>query len=165
MSHRRYTVTVEPRGGRWQARVYLEGEGGTSRRFATGVLIGADKWVSKREATRVAEERAAHLAREASLSVVVDDDTSIDAVAERMLAQKTADAKRPRAIDGLAFNIDKHVKPFFHAERDVRTIPPPRFRSPRRDELVDDGDGFEVHASRARPAARDGRHGATRRDG
>jgi hypothetical protein len=47
MQQRRYTVSVEERGKYWRARVYLEGEGGKDRRFSTGVLVGADRKVSK----------------------------------------------------------------------------------------------------------------------
>jgi integrase len=121
MQQRRYTVSVEPRGKFWYGRVYLEGEGGKGRKFSTGVLIGSDRRVSKREATRVAEGRADNIARQASLPVATDDH-ALDSVAERMLRHKAASKRRERAVDALAFNLDKHVIPFFGRDRDVRTI-------------------------------------------
>jgi integrase len=124
MQHgRRHTVTVEERSDSryWQARMYLEGEGGSARRWSTGVVVGNDKRVSQREAARVAEKRAAEIAREV-FGAEVDSRYALDAVAERMLKKKTIDRRRTGAVGALAFNLDKHVKPFFDDARDVREI-------------------------------------------
>src|SRR6185295_4620737 len=95
-TRKRYTVEVEERTDSrfWQARLYLEGEGGRDRRWSTRVPIGTDKRVSKREATRVAEERAEQIAREVFREVAEASATSIDSVGERLLAAKTL-SRRP----------------------------------------------------------------------
>ena len=102
--------------------MYLEGEGGKPRRWSTGVPVGRDKRVSKREATRIAEIRAAEVAGEVFREVDGTSEASIDAVGERLIASKTTDGRRARAVDAIAFNLDKHVKPYFGDTRDVRTI-------------------------------------------
>lgn len=121
---RSYSVNVEPRGGFWQARVYLEGEGGKSRRFSTGVPLGDNRALSKRAAKNAAEERAKELAREAPLvkGTLRGGKNSLEAVAKRMIAQKETSKRRSRAIDALEFNLDKHVFPFFGETTDVTTI-------------------------------------------
>lgn len=121
---RSYTISVEPRGDRWQARVYLEGEGGKSRRFSTGVLVGDNRTLSKRAAKNAAEERAKELAREVPLvkGTVRGGKNSVEAVAKRMIAQKETDRNRERWIDALESQLDNHVFPFFGKTTDVTTI-------------------------------------------
>lgn len=120
----KYSVTVEPRGRYWQARCYFETEGGRSVRFSTQVEIGDDHNESKRAATLVAIERAEGIAKERSIGVVSkkDHEHALDTVAERMLAQKRVDRRRPRTVASLASILDRHVLPYFGAQRDVRTI-------------------------------------------
>jgi integrase len=120
----RYSVDVYERAGSpfWYARCYIEGQGGADKRWSTGVPVGTRKKESKRAARRVAEERAAALAAEAHGLAAASTSLSFDAVAERMLAHKGAEGKRPRTMEALAQLIDKHSTPFFGANRDVRTI-------------------------------------------
>lgn len=120
----RYSVTVEPRGKYWQARIYFEGERGDSKRFSTGVAIGDDRNESKRAATAAAYERAKELAGERQVTTLQTKDSKnhLEAVADRMLTQKETDKRRARAISSLEFQLDKHVLPFFGRSRDVRTI-------------------------------------------
>ncbi len=119
-----YNVSVYERPGNpfWWARCYVSGEGGKARRWSTGVLVGTRKKESARTARRLAEERAARLASEVEAVAHNASDTSLDAVAERMLKHKQAEGGRKRAVDSHAANLDKHVIDFFGARRDVRTI-------------------------------------------
>ncbi len=120
----RYSVEVYERDGSpyWYARCYLEGQGGSDVRWSTKVPIGKRKKESERAARRVAEERAEHLAAEAHGLAVTLSDTSLDAVAERMLRHKEAEGRRKKAVDTLTGNLEKHAIDFFGANRDVRTI-------------------------------------------
>lgn len=126
-----YSVKVYTRKGSpcWWARCYVEGEGGKDHRWSTGIEIGTNKRQSEREAQRNAETRAAALAVEVHGQKVALSDTALGAVAERLLAAKTADGRRERAVDAIAFNLDKHVFPFFKPERDIRTIRRPDLES------------------------------------
>ena len=47
---------------------------------------------------------------------------SLKVVAQRMLRHKEADGKRPRTIDALANDLDKHGAKFFGPTRDIRTL-------------------------------------------
>ncbi len=120
----RYTVSLyeRPRSPFWYARVFFEGEGGADHRFSTGIAVGSRKRETARDAQRVAEQRAVTLAAAVEGEQVAATDTALEAVAERMLKQKLADRRRQRAIDALAFNLDKHVTPYFGATRDVGSI-------------------------------------------
>lgn len=121
---RGFTVTPYRRAGSpfWWARAYLEGEGGRDRRFSTGVLVGSRPRQSEREAQKMADQRAAALAASLGHQVAAESSSALSSVSERMLRQKTADRRRERAVDALAFNLDKHVIPFFGGSRCVTTI-------------------------------------------
>jgi integrase len=117
-----YTFSLYKRGGIYYARIFLEGEGGADHRVSTGVKVGDRPRVSEVQAQAVAKSRAdALLASRPSEKVTVERD-SIAAVAERLLAQKTVDGRRDLAVYALAFNIDKHVAPYFGEGRSVTTI-------------------------------------------
>lgn len=122
MSGGGYSVKIGKRAGNpfWWATVYLAGEGGRRRRFSTGVTIAGKE--SKRDAERVARERADALAAEVAEPVAAAPKTSLGEVATRMLAAKVADGRRDRGVDSLSFWLDKHVLPYFGRDRDVRTI-------------------------------------------
>jgi integrase len=124
MSRPGYTVELYERPGNpfWWARCYVEGEGGKVRRWSTRVLVGTRKKESARTARRLAEERAERFAAEVQAVAHASSDTSLDAVAERMLKHKTAEGRRKRAVDTHAENLDANVVEFFGASRDVRTI-------------------------------------------
>lgn len=126
MPDERFTLTVQQldRSPFWQARIFLAGEGGRERWWSTRIRIehGDGRRRSKAEAERVAERHAADLADQLGTARAVATDTSLTAVAQRMLRSKTADGRRPRAVDTHAWNIDKYVEPFFRPERDVTTI-------------------------------------------
>lgn len=121
----RFTVQIHERARSpfWQARIYLEGEGGRERRWSTGVAIGRGpgRRQSARVAQRKAEEHAAALAAEA-VEAPGDSAAAIGEVAKRMIAAKEASGARPRWIKSLLFTLDKHVGPFFTGARDVTTI-------------------------------------------
>jgi integrase len=121
-----YSVSVYTRTGSpyWWARCYLAGEGGKKRRWSTGIRLDADggKRKSRRLAQARADEQGRRLADSLDLQRTTGSDTSLKAVARRMLRQKLADNRRPRAVAALGHNLDKHVLPFFGAGRDVRTL-------------------------------------------
>lgn len=70
----------------------------------------------------MAEDRAESLSAEAHGLAQAASDASLSAVADRMLRHKEAEGRRKRAVDSLAHCLDKHVEPFFGANRDVRTL-------------------------------------------
>lgn len=121
-----YSVSVYTRSGSpyWWARCYLAGEGDTPRRWSTGVRLDdhGGRRGSRRVATQRAEEHAARLAAAVEIQATTEADLTLNAVARRMLRQKTVDGRRKRAVASHAHNLRKHVEPFFGARRDVRTI-------------------------------------------
>ena len=121
-----YTVKLYQRAGSpfWQACIYLGGEEGRQRWWSTKISVerGAGRKESRRVAQRAAEEYAASLSDQIEHTVTEDSKTTVSAVAKRMLSAKEADGRRPRAVDGLAGYLSKHVVPFFHGDRDVRTV-------------------------------------------
>ena len=70
----------------------------------------------------MAEDSAERLAAEAHGLAESASDTSLSAVAERMLRHKQAEGRRVRAVDAIAHCLDKHVEPFIGGARDVRTL-------------------------------------------
>src|SRR4051794_15613872 len=91
---RSYTVKVElsTRSPFWQARMYLEGEGGTPRRWSTGVRVGtgAARKESERTALGKAQERASDIAKEEGKQVAaaIDDEHALENVGLSMMAYK-----------------------------------------------------------------------------
>jgi integrase len=115
-----YTFNVYRRGPVWYGRVFVEGEGGADHRFSTGIKIGERPRISKREAEAVAKKRAD--AFDAHAEKVTTERDALSSVAERLLKQKSVDGRRKGAVDAVAFNLDKHVLPFFGASRSVGSI-------------------------------------------
>lgn len=135
-----FSVSVYTRNGSpfWWVRCYLAGEGGRERRWSTGVSLDeGGRKQSRRLAERRAEEQAKRLSEQVRLSASAATDTALGAVAQRMLRQKIADGRRPRAVAALAHNLDKHGVPFLGAGRDVRTIRRPDLEAFKR-HLVDE---------------------------
>lgn len=126
MQHKRtYTVTVEKRPDSpcWQARMYFEGDKGTSQRWSTRIPIGDEPKASRREAERTAEDEAGRRAGDAYQKAVEASDLSLEAVALAMLEYKTINIKRrDRAVKALQWNMEHLVVPHFGADRDVRTV-------------------------------------------
>ncbi len=122
----RFTVSVYTRSGSpfWYARCYLDGGGDKPLRWSTGVRLDSEggKRGSRRVAEARAEAEARRLADAAQLETQTETSTTVNAVARRMLRQKQADQRQPRAVASLAHNLRKHVEPFFGPERDIRSI-------------------------------------------
>lgn len=116
----------------WWAKLYIAGEAGKSRRFSTGVRVtDGDKRVTRQLAKKRAEEHVASLI--SGVALQAKDEAALCEVGKRLLMQKAADGRRDRAVASIAHLLDKHVLPFFGAQRDIRTI--------RRPDL----EAFKVH--------------------
>lgn len=118
-----FTLSLYERDGSpfWWVKCYLEGEGGAPRRWSSKVRIDSEG--GRRGSRRLATERAEERARRLTAAIPGSrDEAALIEVAKRMLRQKTADGRRPRAVDALAHSLKKHVQPFFGPSRDVRTI-------------------------------------------
>jgi integrase len=126
---RSYTVKVElsTRSPFWQARMYLEGEGGTPRRWSTGVRVGtgAARKESERTALGKAQERASDIAKEEGKQVAaaIDDEHALENVGLSMMAYKRINQKRRKLwVQSLGQSLTAVVLPYFDPARDIRSI-------------------------------------------